>query len=143
MLFRSGTWTIIGTGDFNNDGYADILWRHSGGSVAIWLMAGGRVLSAGVPGAAGTDWAILNVGDYNGDGKDDLLWEYTVGSTNGTERTHIIWYMNGAAILGSDVVHPTTAAPTFPPRSTILQVFQASDSGSVRPTVPGAMWLEQ
>ena len=30
-------WRVAGTGDFNNDGRDDILWRHSNGSVTNWL----------------------------------------------------------------------------------------------------------
>ena len=42
-------WDIAGTGDFNNDGYADILWRnHTTGDVAIWLMNGTSISSGAI-----------------------------------------------------------------------------------------------
>ena len=34
------TGTIEGTGDFNGDGKADILWQHDNGTIGIWLMDG-------------------------------------------------------------------------------------------------------
>ena len=40
---RPPHWQIVGTGDFNGDGKADILWRHTTGSVSIWLMNGASV----------------------------------------------------------------------------------------------------
>jgi len=33
--------------DFNGDGKSDILWRHTGGATAIWLMDGALVLQPG------------------------------------------------------------------------------------------------
>ena len=41
-------WHIAGTGDFNNDGNSDILWRNYDGSVAMWLMNGTQTLSGQV-----------------------------------------------------------------------------------------------
>jgi hypothetical protein len=36
---NTGTyWKITGTGDFNHDGYADILLRGAGGESLIWNM---------------------------------------------------------------------------------------------------------
>ena len=34
------SWTEIGTGDFNGDGHADILWQNANGQAAIWEMNG-------------------------------------------------------------------------------------------------------
>jgi hypothetical protein len=36
----------VGVGDFNGDAKADILWRHTDGSIAIWLMNGTAPLSS-------------------------------------------------------------------------------------------------
>ena len=50
--------TIQGVGDFNGDGKADILWRHTSGSLYIWELNGPSVIGTGSPGGASTDWQI-------------------------------------------------------------------------------------
>ena len=69
MLFRStiggggvgnasAGWTVAGVADFDDDGMADILWRHTNGNVAIWRMDGAAVrLEAGVANVSQA-WAI-------------------------------------------------------------------------------------
>ncbi len=42
-----------GAGDYNADGSNDLLWRHTSGLVAIWLLRGGQLASAGI--VAGVD----------------------------------------------------------------------------------------
>jgi FG-GAP repeat len=37
-------WTVVGTGDFNGDGFGDILWRDTSGNLAVWLMNGANVI---------------------------------------------------------------------------------------------------
>jgi hypothetical protein len=71
------SWTVVGTGDFNGDGRADILWRDSSGVITDWLgtATGGFTdnyanASAGVP----LNWTVAQIGDFNGDGRDDILW---------------------------------------------------------------------
>ena len=52
------SWTIQGVGDFNGDGKADILWRHSSGLVYIWLLDGTSIIGSGSPSSVGSDWIL-------------------------------------------------------------------------------------
>jgi hypothetical protein len=38
-------WAVFGSGDFDGDGKADILWRDGSGNMAIWMMNGAAVSS--------------------------------------------------------------------------------------------------
>jgi Tol biopolymer transport system component len=81
-----------GTGhDFDGDGKADILWRHTSGQVHIWLMHGATIRSHGSAGGAGPDWSLEGVADFDGDGKADILWRHSTGLLT-------LWLMDGLAI---------------------------------------------
>jgi hypothetical protein len=71
-------WKVIGTGDFNNDGHGDILWRDDSGTLAIWEMAGTGLKNSPptttVPQLPGLTQKPF-VADFNGDGISDLLWQ--------------------------------------------------------------------
>jgi C1A family cysteine protease len=89
-------WEIVGTGDFNNDGNLDILWRnYSTGQNSIWFMngatwTGNYALLPTVP----TNWQIVGTGYFNNDGKTDILWRNTSTGDNS------IWFMDGATFTG-------------------------------------------
>src|SRR5438876_3292632 len=88
-------WRIVGSGDFNGDGHADIVWQNdTTRQVIVWYMAGAQGMtflawdylsSTGVPG-----WKIAAASDFNRDGHPDLLWQ------NDATRQVTVWYMGGA-----------------------------------------------
>jgi len=76
---------LIGSGDFNGDGRADLLWQTADGLVTdlFGQPSGGFVdNSANVAINTGTDWHAIDTGDFNGDGMSDILWQ----NANGTVR---------------------------------------------------------
>jgi uncharacterized repeat protein (TIGR01451 family) len=87
-------WAIEDIGDFNHDGKADILWRHTSGLLHMWLMDGERIVDARSVASVGTDWTVQGVGDFNGDGKADILWRHTSGLV-------FIWLMDGPNIIST------------------------------------------
>ena len=83
--------------DVNADGKADLIWRNlSNGKVAVWLMDGTTIQSAGIPGGAPLVWQIVDVQDTNGDGKADLIWRHDDGRV-------AVWLMDGTALKSAGI----------------------------------------
>jgi sRNA-binding regulator protein Hfq len=89
-----GTWSIVGIGDFNGDGRADLLWRDGFGTVAMWLLNGTTVIGSAIVGNVSTAYTIAGVGDVNADGRADIVWRHSAGDV-------FVWLMNGFAVSGS------------------------------------------
>ena len=75
-------WEVSSTGDFNGDGFSDILWRHTDGTVGNWLgsATGGFTVNNGSLQSATNDWHIIGTGDFNGDAFSDILWRNDSGA---------------------------------------------------------------
>ncbi|MHB2168000.1 FG-GAP-like repeat-containing protein [Alsobacter sp. R-9] len=91
-------WKIYGSGDFNADGYKDILWRNDDGTVLQWQLNDRATVGGGVVGGATADWKIVGIGDFNGDGRDDVLWR------NATSGLVLSWQQDGTALTGGGAV---------------------------------------
>ena len=97
----STQWLVIGVGDFNGDGYDDILWSNQVNLISNWLgtETGGFIINdVNALAADPAEWWIVGVGDYNGDGHDDLLWRESSGALSnwlGTDSGG--WLVNDAA----------------------------------------------
>src|SRR5262249_59632267 len=89
-------WSISGTGDFDGDGNADILWRNTTtGDVALWEMNGAAAkLQAFIANAIPTSWSITGVSDFNHDGYSDILLQNADGTPG-------MWTMNGTTITST------------------------------------------
>ena len=123
------SWSVAGIGDFNGNGDADILWRNSNGSLAMWLMDGSTISSSATPtyqGSAvspGAPWSIAGIGDFNGDGEADILWRNSNGSL-------AMWLMDGSTIESSAT--PTYQGSAVSPDSSwnIVEIGDFNGSGN-------------
>jgi hypothetical protein len=83
--------------DFDASGESDIVWRQTGGNVAVWLMKNASVLSSTSLGIVPTKWSVVGQHDFDGDGNADLLWRDTAGNL-------AIWFMQGNTVKSSSVI---------------------------------------
>jgi hypothetical protein len=100
-------WGIAGTGDFNNDGYSDILWHNllTGTLRYSYMGETGNWRDVDLdstynrPKASG--WRIAGTNDYDRDGYCDILWH--------NESTGLLsyWYMNDSILRKSEVITPS------------------------------------
>jgi hypothetical protein len=90
-------WNAISSGDFNSDGYSDILWQNSTtGALDVSLMNGATGTPTAV-GNPGLNFTAVGTGDFNNDGNSDILLR------NNTTGDAQIWLMNGSTEIGSPV----------------------------------------
>lgn len=109
-------WKLVGTGDFNGDGKADLVWRNTVTSqTSMWLMDAGLTnpltskATRTLPGTkilelADPSWTIAGIGDTNGDKKSDLFWRNSV--TNKLS----VWVMDGTDYVIAPAGTPTKTA---------------------------------
>jgi hypothetical protein len=92
---------IVGTGDFNNDGLADILWRRAtDGAMRVWYMNDRVWLgTATLPLEGDLNWKVGGVGAYSGTSPNDIVWYNT--ATNDVR----IWKMRGTTRVSSHFVN--------------------------------------
>ena len=84
------------SGDYNQDGKEDILWRNMNtGAVYLWLMNGNSILASGFLGNMDLSWKIVGIGDFDGTGKRDIVWY------NPSLGKIAIWVMNGFSRTGN------------------------------------------
>ena len=71
-VIRAG-WTIVGLGDFNGDGYPDLLLTNTARQTAVWYLHDGTYLNAAYGPTFINGFVAKAVDDMDGDGKPDIL----------------------------------------------------------------------
>jgi hypothetical protein len=91
---------IVGNGDYDGDGFADLL-AVDAGEAFLWLLHGASPIGGGPLGdALGTDGSIEGSGDYDGDGVSDVLVRRPAAS-----RIEV-WSLDGGDIAEAHVLGP-------------------------------------
>lgn len=95
-------WKIVGTGDLNSDGKSDIVFQHTDGTIAAWLMDGDRQVTAVLLNPLrprDRNYAVAGTGDFNNDGMVDLLLQHSDG-------TLAVWTMDGVNLISGAFIEP-------------------------------------
>jgi len=114
-LIPSGS-VLVGTGDYDGDQNADLLWENAQtGALTLWRLDGGVVVGTGVldrsslPSAE--EWHVGGSGDLDGDGADDLmLWSrvkgevevWTLAGTSVASRTRLTGHAGAWSVVAVD-----------------------------------------
>lgn len=109
IAFISPEWEYRGNGDFNGDGWPDILWqRKDTRSLALWMLNDNQVVSQATLPTPSSGWSCIGVADFNRDGAPDVLWQ------NSASGAVAYWSMNrnlgvaGATSMGTSPGAPWT-----------------------------------
>jgi hypothetical protein len=74
---HGGGYQVVGLGDFDGDGTADVLWQNPAGQLDEWRLQDGNWSASVDLGSHGAGWHVAGIGDFNGDGTSDVLWRET------------------------------------------------------------------
>jgi FG-GAP-like repeat len=95
-------WDVVGSGDFNGDGNADLVWAHQGDhQVEVQFLNGTTTAIGGglIPGSPfGSDWSVVGTGDFNGDGLTDLVYRRV------NDGVTEVQFLHGTTPIGGGIV---------------------------------------
>ena len=96
-------WRVVGVGDFNLDGNADLIFQHEDGSLALWYLDGIERASGvrfSPNNVQDTNWRVVGAADLNHDRKLDLVFQHR------TDGTLAVWLMDGFQLTSAQLLTP-------------------------------------
>ena len=124
-------WKVVGVGDFDGDGRADIVWRNSAsGENYIYPMQGLTVKASEgyLRTVASASWKVVGVGDFDGDNRADILWR------NLSTGENYIYPMQGLTIKATEGYIRTIASQNW-------QVAAVGNfDGNLAPATADILW---
>lgn len=103
-------WKIAATGEFDGDDQVDLVFQHTDGSLAIWLMNGTvlkRALRPNPDSSGSPDWRVVATGDYSGRDHSDLLFQ------NRESLEIAVWFMSGLNLSEASLASPSNPGGTW------------------------------
>jgi len=101
-------WQITAVGDIDNDRRADLVWRHTDGGIATWLLQGQIVRATrlfSVNRVADSAWRIAAAGKLDTTSPPALVWQHDTGGV-------AVWYVNGPTVLNTYFLNPSSIFDT-------------------------------
>lgn len=106
----SSDWVYRGNGDFNGDGWPDILWqRKDTRTLALWMLNNNQVVSQANLPTPSAGWDCIGVADFNRDGIPDVLWQNTTSGAVAYWRLSRNLSVGGTTSMGTAPGAPWTA----------------------------------
>jgi hypothetical protein len=138
------TWpaTLVGTGDFDEDGQTDLLLQFSDGSIGTWYLNGVNVKGTAMltpayftVGSDPANWKVVGTGNFNGDKHVDIIFQHADGRVG-------FRLLNGASGMIQDGVttpqmhvdsswRVVAASPLTGPSNATSLIFQQSAGGQL------------